>query len=285
MHPVNPFEDRKLFLSSGGNITSPYIGRISAMWEKMRADILSVFPDEPGLPGRDKTLRIIEQLYKEDSYHSLSIEGYQVTPELIERISRNEWKPEDELNDAKQKDALAAKGYHEAFKCVLDSVKKVLNNSKPGKVFYDDIQNWYRELFKPVVQAGLLNPGDLAGYRRGAVYIAGSRHVPPRAAAVLDAMKILESLLVNEPSAAVRAVLGHFIFVFIHPYMDGNGRVGRFVMNLMLISGGYNWTVIRNSERSRYMAALETASTENDIKPFAQFVLSEMHFWQKYQHG
>ena len=37
---------------------------------------------------------------------------------------------------------------------------------------------------------------------------------------------------------AVRAVLGHFFFVYIHPYMDGNGRMGRFVLNAMLASGG-----------------------------------------------
>ena len=51
-------------------------------------------------------------------------------------------------------------------------------------------------------------------------------------------------------------------------------------MNLILVSGGYNWTVIRTSERSRYMSALETASVEGNIKPFAEFVLSEMAYWQ-----
>jgi len=43
-----------------------------------------------------------------------------------------------------------------------------------------------------------------------------------------DAMPILFELLEEEPEASVRAVLGHFIFVFIHPYMDGNGRMGPF---------------------------------------------------------
>jgi hypothetical protein len=38
--------------------------------------------------------------------------------------------------------------------------------------------------------------------------------------------------------AGVRVVLGHFIFVYIHPYMDGNGRMGRFLMNVMLAGGG-----------------------------------------------
>jgi Fic family protein len=94
-------------------------------------------------------------------------------------------------------------------------------------------------------------------------------------------MNALERLLIEEPSAAIRAVLGHFIFVFIHPYMDGNGRIGRFILNLMLVSGGYNWTVIRVSERQKYMESLEAASVEGDIKPFADLVLNEMTHWRR----
>jgi Fic family protein len=78
--------------------------------------------------------------------------------------------------------------------------------------------------------------------------------------------------LQKEHEASVRAVLGHFIFVFIHPYMDGNGRMGRFLMNVMLASGGYPWTVIPVEERDVYMQALERASVNQDIEPFAQFL-------------
>lgn len=279
--PVNAFEERKLFLSARERIVSPYAGRIAAMWARMREEILKVFPPEPGLVNTKKTLSIIEQLYKEDSYHSLSIEGYHVTPELIEKIQEGKWSPELDASNGKQKDALAAKGYHEAFQQVLSSVSKVLTSENSGKVFNDDIQNWYRELFKPVVQAGILEAIQLAGYRNHQVYISGARHVPPPADAVLDSMKTLEKLLSEEESAAVRAVLGHFIFVFIHPYMDGNGRMGRFILNLMLVSGGFNWTVIRVSERKKYMEALEAASVEGNIKPFAEFVLSEMTYWSE----
>ena len=62
------------------------------------------------------------------------------------------------------------------------------------------------------------------------------------------------------------------MFVYIHPYMDGNGRMGRFLMNVMLASGGYPWTVIPLEKRERYMAALESASVKQDIGLFVRFL-------------
>lgn len=85
-------------------------------------------------------------------------------------------------------------------------------------------------------------------------------------------MPVLFELLANEVEPAVRVVLGHFAFVYIHPYMDGNGRMGRFLMNVMLASGGYPWTIIPLQMRNDYMATLESASVRQDIRPFAEFV-------------
>src|SRR5690606_36718435 len=112
----------------------------------------------------------------------------------------------------------------DAFNLVKKSIKKILGKSNPGQVADEDHGEWYRELFGPSVTAGLLRPADLAGYRNHQVYIGNSMHTPLNKEAVRDAMPILFQLLSEEPSAAVRAVLGHFVFVFIHPYMDGNGR-------------------------------------------------------------
>jgi hypothetical protein len=97
---------------------------------------------------------------------------------------------------------------------------------------------------------------DLAGYRSGPVYIRRSKHVPPPRDAVRDCMPVLFELLANETEPAARAVLGHFVFVYIHPYLDGNGRMGRFLMNVMLASGGYPWTVIPLERRNDCRAAL-----------------------------
>ena len=133
-------------------------------------------------------------------------------------------------------------------------------------------RDWYRELFQPCVAVGLIEASALAGYRNDAVFLRGSRHVPPRQEAVRDAMPALFDLLESETEPSVRAVLGHWLFGYVHPYPDGNGRMARFVMNAMLASGGYPWTVIRIEDRDVYLAALESASIDQDIGPFAQFV-------------
>ena len=87
-----------------------------------------------------------------------------------------------------------------------------------------------------------------------------------------EAMPALFDLLRAEDDPAVRAVLGHWLFGYIHPFLDGNGRVARFLMNPMLASGGYPWTVIRTEERDEYMSALEAASVDQDIGPFAALI-------------
>ena len=81
-------------------------------------------------------------------------------------------------------------------------------------------------------------------------------------------------LLSKEENAYVRAILGHFFFVYIHPYMDGNGRTARFIMNTLLVTAGLPWTVIPVERRSSYMVALEKASIDGDISDFAQFIFS-----------
>jgi Fic family protein len=54
--------------------------------------------------------------------------------------------------------------------------------------------------------------------------------------------------------------------------MDGNGRIGRLLMNTMLASGGYSWTVIPVERRTEYFAALDAASVEEDIVPLTTFL-------------
>lgn len=269
---VDPFET-KLSITLNNRVKSPYENRIRLMWEDMRRKIIPYFPPEPGLPTDIASyLKEVEAIYVTDAYHSLSIEKFKVTPELIERVRSGTWDAKQNEGDRKQRDAMAAKGYYDAFKAVEKSVERILKGENSGMVADEDHGSWHRELFGPSVVAGLLKASDLSGYRNHQVYIGGSMHTPLNREAIRDAMPVLFELLGAEKEAAVRVVLGHFIFVFIHPYMDGNGRMGRFLMNVMLASGGYPWTVIPVEQRDDYMKALESASVKGDIEPFAQFL-------------
>jgi fido (protein-threonine AMPylation protein) len=256
-------------------VTSPYATRLKLMWQAMREEVIKVFPESSNrYSDVESCIKQIEEQYKQDAYNSLSIEGYMVTDDLIEKVKSGLWKPEENSSDLEQKNAMAARGYWQAFQSVKASVVKILEGTNAGKAVADDHRAWYRELFAPSVSVGLLKASDLAGYRIHQVYIKGSMHTPLNPDAVRDAIPVLFDLLENEPNAAVRAILGHFFFVYIHPYMDGNGRIARFLMNTQFISGGYHWVVIPVERRQEYMVALEKASANGDISDFAKFLLS-----------
>jgi hypothetical protein len=252
---------------------SPYAGRIRLMWQQMRGPIIERFPAPPERPKNiDTYLKQVQEVYVTDAYHSLSIEGYRVNPALIDRVRSGTWNPDANEQDREHRNALAARGYWLAFQAVQKSLRRVLRGENPGTVAEEDHGAWYREMFAPSVTTGLLRPADLAGYRNAPVYIRRSMHVPPNSAAVRDAMPVFFAMLTQEAEPSVRVVLGHFIFVYVHPYMDGNGRIGRFLMNVMLAGGGYPWTVVPLQRRDAYMAALEEASVRQNILPFADFL-------------
>lgn len=269
---VNPFTDSPQACINPQE-SSPYINRLTMTWQAMREQVLEHFPRPPeSPPTKDTYLAQVDDVYATDAYHSLSIEGYRVSIELIERIRSGLWNPDNLTGDRHHRDALAARGYWQAFQRIKQSLAAILEGNNPGIAVQQDHSAWYRELFAPSVAAGILRPGDLAGYRNGPVYIRRSKHVPPRHEAVRELMPAFFRLLQEESEPAVRVVLGHFIFVYIHPYFDGNGRMGRFMMNAMLAAGGYPWTVIPVESRSDYMAALEAASVEGNLLPFSQFI-------------
>ena len=268
----DPFEEKPAIIFTDREL-SPYINRMRMTWADMRGVVLENFPQAPELPQDvDAYLKHVDDIYLTDAYHSLSIEGYRVGEALIERVRSGNWDPETNPKDKENADALAARGYWQAFQAVKKSLAKVLNKNSSGTVVENDHAIWYRELFAPSVNAGLMAASDLAGYRRQPVYIRKSMHVPPRFEVVRDLMPAFFTLLEDEKEPAVRAVLGHFFFVYIHPYIDGNGRMGRFLMNVMLAGGGYPWTVIPLETRNDYLAALEEASVRKNIEPFSRFL-------------
>lgn len=261
---------------------SPLYARIRALWEQHRETVAACRPDGGTVDVSPADyLAQVQAIRTEDAYHSLSIERYRVTPELIRKVADEGWDPIHDAGDQKQVAAMAAKGYLDAFELVRDAAAQAYahRTDTPGlaaQLFAEQHQAWYQKLFGPSVAAGILDVADLVGYRRHMVFLRGSLHSPPHHDDVRDGMEALRECLAAETDAFVRAVLGHWLFGFVHPYMDGNGRSARFTMNLLLAAGGYPWTVIRVDDRDEYMRALESASVDDDLSGFARFVSGQI---------
>src|SRR5690606_6311766 len=178
IHEEAPYE-KKIALKLPARERSPYATRIRLMWEQMREVIIQNFPAAPGLPeNKEAFLKEIDDIYVTDAYHSLSIERYRVTPEMIEKVSSGKWDTKESEEDRKQRDAMAARGYYQAFRSVKESINALLGGANAGTQVDKDHSKWYRQLFDPSVTAGLLKAADLAGYRNNQVYIGNSKHVP-----------------------------------------------------------------------------------------------------------
>lgn len=84
----------------------------------------------------------------------------------------------------------------------------------------------------------------------------------------------------------MRVACFHADFEKIHPFIDGNGRTGRLLLNLELMKNGYPITVIRNEEREEYYTALETAQAKADYRLLTEFIEKSIEntFWMYYKY-
>ena len=117
---------------------------------------------------------------------------------------------------------------------------------------------------------------DAGCYRDVNVFITGSRHIPPMNSLVAPMMKELIDWL-NSPEAlklhpVEKAARFHHSFVYIHPFVDGNGRTGRLLMNLLLMQDGYPAAVINAEKKSNYYTALESASILKEYTPIITLI-------------
>jgi Fic family protein len=118
--------------------------------------------------------------------------------------------------------------------------------------------------------------------RDSRVRIAGSDWVPPDPAEVPEEMKGLFIWFNNNKKRLHPVELGaivHLRLVQIHPFVDGNGRTARLVMNWVLFRNGYPMFYIENRRKSEYYDAIEAGDKE-DRKAFIRYVATEIirHF-------
>lgn len=117
-----------------------------------------------------------------------------------------------------------------------------------------------------LLQLHALITKDLVGtpgaYRTGAVFISGSEHRPPHHSQVPGLMRDWFAWLGDEGQTyppIIRAALAHEMLLAIHPFLDGNGRTARLILNLQLMQAGYPVTLLLQGWRQTYIRALERA--------------------------
>lgn len=146
-------------------------------------------------------------------------------------------------------------------------VEELVANKQP--LTEGEIKNIHSLILKEIDKT---NAGK---YRSENVVISGAEHIPPRHYEIGDLMQKLLSEYQNEWEEfhpVVRATLLHGEFVKIHPFIDGNGRASRLLLNFELMKYGYPPIIIKNSERARYYDVLDLAHTTMDYQPFLKLV-------------
>lgn len=152
-----------------------------------------------------------------------------------------------------------------------ENMKKAYNYIKKMKKLSE---KRIKELHKIVMEDIL--PIELGKYRSVRVFIRGSETKPPEPALVKSQMRSLlawYSANKDKLHPFELACRFHIRFEEIHPFRDGNGRVGRLLLNYMLFKSAFPLLDIKFKQRSKYFDTLETAHVKHKLKPFINFAL------------
>lgn len=205
---------------------------------------------------------IRENLLLEWTYNSNAIEGntltLQETKVVLEGIT---------IGGKTLREHLEVINHREAILYVEEIVEKG-----------EELSEWQVKNIHKLVLKGISD--EYAGvYRNQNVIISGAKHTPPDFMIVPDEMKEFINWYekeAHELHPIERAAYVHGIFVGIHPFVDGNGRTARLLMNLELMKSGYPPIVIRAENRLEYYSALDKAHTTSDYNDFNKLVAEEV---------
>lgn len=215
----------------------------------------------PLSPNTVKSIR--DKLLLDWTYNSNAIEGNTLTlvetKVVLEGIT---------IGGKSMREHLEVINHKDAILYVEDIVEKK-----------EEFSQWQIKNIHRLVLKGIND--EFAGtYRKEDVIIAGAEHIPPNHMKLIDEMEdfikwyrhVGVSLHPVERAARV-----HVDFVKIHPFIDGNGRTARLLLNLELMKEGYPPIVIRNEDRVRYYNALDLAHTKAKYDDFISLVTEELN--------
>ncbi len=214
------------------------------------------------LTNKDNRETLHKWLMTELAYTSNAIEGNTLTRQetalVIEENITSGSKP---INDY-----LEARNHAKAFDFIYQETQK---NTPINEAFILNIHK--------IILSGIddVNAGF---YRSVRVRISGSQTVLPNPLKVPELMADFANWLVK-PSEDVltHAIEAHYRLVSIHPFVDGNGRTARLLLNALLMRFGFAPIIIRSIDRKRYLNTLETYQTKGNKEPYEQFMLSALN--------
>ena len=205
-----------------------------------------------------------EKLLLEWTYNSNAIEGNTLTINetkiVLEGITVGEKTMHEHLEVINHRDAITF-------------VEEIVQSKEPLSEW--QIKNLHRLILKGIND-------DYAGiYRDQHVFISGAKHTPPAPYLIKAQMEQLMYWYKQETShmhPVTRGALLHAFFVGIHPFIDGNGRTTRLLLNLEFMKDGFPPIVIKVENRLAYYEALDKAHTHNqeDYDDFIQLVIKEV---------
>lgn len=200
--------------------------------------------------------KISPEFVRDFVYNSLSFEKDFISAEDVEAVLQEQTK-----NLEEDKSCLI-KNHINAFWFIVDMVK---NNT-----IFDE--NKLKDLHEVLMDG--LNVGGL--YRNVDISIKGSNHTPPSHLKVYDRMKkYFEVLNDSTQDLLEKIAYSHVQLAKIHPFLDGNGRCARLVLNYQLMKHGLAPIIIPYKERHRYFETLETFKVKKDIKPFIEYLIEK----------
>ena len=170
-------------------------------------------------------------------------------------------KVEDILNGKNNDASLLVNNQNNAFEYIVSLIKsgEELNENK--------LKDLHEILMKDILEVSGL-------YRNVDISIKGSNHTPPSHIKVYDRMGKYFDYLAQSPSDLLEYIsFSHLQLAKVHPFLDGNGRCARLVLNYELMKNGFAPVYILPEERNEYYNTLEEFKVNKDSNPFKEFLL------------